>query len=151
VFREVAQGDKTDRAQLRRMIDRLAPGDVLMVTRLDRLARSTRDLLNTLAAIADRKAGFRSLADTWADTTTPCGRLMLTMLGGLAEFEKELIRARTAEGRERAMARGVRLGRKPKLTDTIRSAKRFVVATVTASHCARSRGATTSAIAQFRG
>ena len=65
------------------MTDRLAPGDVLMVTRLDRLARSTRDLLNTLAAIADRKAGFRSLADIWADTTTPHGRLMLTVLGGL--------------------------------------------------------------------
>ena len=117
VFREVAQGDKTDRAQLRRVIDRLDPGDVLMVARLDRLARSTRDLLNTLAAIADRKAGFRSLADTWADTTTPHGRLMFTVLGGLAEFEKELIRTRTAEGRERVKARGVRLGRKPKLTD----------------------------------
>ena len=75
----------------------------------------TRDLLNTLAAIGDRKAGFRSLNDAWADTTTPHGRLMLTVLGGLAEFERELIRARTGEGRERAKARGVRLGRKPKL------------------------------------
>jgi len=84
------------------------PGDVVMVTRLDRLARSTRDLLNTLAAITGKKAGFRSLADTWADTTTPHRRLMLTVLGGLAEFEKELIRARTADGRERAKARGVR-------------------------------------------
>jgi len=94
----------------------LDAGDVLMVTRLDRLARSTRDLLNTLAAITERKAGFRSLADTWADTTTAHGRLMLTVLGGLAEFERDLIRTRTAEGRERAKARGVRLGRKPKLT-----------------------------------
>jgi DNA invertase Pin-like site-specific DNA recombinase len=117
VFREVAQGDQTDRAQLRRLLDQLAAGDVLMVTRLDRLARSIRDLLNTLAEITGRKAGFRSLADTWADTTTPHGRLMLTVLGGLAEFEKELIRARTGEGRARAKARGVRLGRKPKLTD----------------------------------
>jgi DNA invertase Pin-like site-specific DNA recombinase len=108
VFREVAQGDKTDRAQLRRLLDQLDAGDVLMVTRLDRLARSTRDLLNTLAAITGKKAGFRSLADTWADTTTPHRRLMLTVLGGLAEFEKELIRARTADGRERAKARGVR-------------------------------------------
>ena len=100
------------------MLDQLADGDVLMVMRLDRLARSTRDLLNTLAAIAGKEAGFRSLADTWADTTTPHGRLMLTVLGGLAEFEKDLmIRARTAEGRERAKARGVKLGRKPKLTD----------------------------------
>jgi DNA invertase Pin-like site-specific DNA recombinase len=117
VFREVAQGDKTGRAQLRRLLDQLAAGDVLMVTRLDRLAQSTRDLLNTLAAIDDRNAGFRSLADAWADTTTPHGRLMLTVLGGLAEFEKELIRARAAEGRARAKARGVEMGRKPKLTE----------------------------------
>jgi DNA invertase Pin-like site-specific DNA recombinase len=82
---------------------------VLMVTRLDRLARSTRDLLNVLAAITG--AGFRSLKDTWADTTTPHGRLMLTVLGGLAEFERELIRVRTGEGRERTRTAGVRFGR----------------------------------------
>ena len=87
-----------------------------MVTRLDRLAHSTCDLLNTLATIADKKAGFRSLGDTWADTTTAHGRLMLTVLGGLAEFERELIRARTSEGRACAVANGVKLGRKPKLT-----------------------------------
>jgi DNA invertase Pin-like site-specific DNA recombinase len=117
VFRDVhVSGAKTARAQLRRVIDQLAPGDVLMVTRLDRLARSTRDLLNTLAAITEQKAGFRSLSDAWADTTTSHGRLMLTVLGGLAEFERDLIRARTGEGRERAKARGVKLGRKPKLT-----------------------------------
>jgi len=80
VFREVVSGAKTDRAQLRRVIDQLDAGDVLLVTRLDQLARSTRDLLNTLAAITDRKAGFRSLGDAWADTTTPHGRLMLTVL-----------------------------------------------------------------------
>jgi DNA invertase Pin-like site-specific DNA recombinase len=102
---------------LRLILDQLDTGDVLMVTRLDRLARSTRDLLNTLAAIADRKAGFRSLGDTWADTTTAHGGLMLTVLGGLAEFERDLIRARTGEGRERAKARGVKLDRKPKLTE----------------------------------
>jgi DNA invertase Pin-like site-specific DNA recombinase len=116
VFREVASGAKTDRTQLRRALDALGPGDVLMVTRLDRLARSTRDLLNTLAAITGKQAGFRSLGDTWADTTTPHGRLMLTVLGGLAEFERDLIRTRTGEGRARAKARGVKLGRKPKLT-----------------------------------
>src|ERR1700694_4751326 len=87
-----------------------------MVTRLDRLARSTRDLLNTLATIADKKAGFRSLGDTWANTTTAHGRLMLTVLGGLAEFERDLIRTRTGEGRARAVANGVKLGRKPTLT-----------------------------------
>src|ERR1700755_251054 len=117
VFRDVhVSGAKTDRAQLRRVIDLLEAGDVLMVTRLDRLARSTRDLLNTLAAITERKAGFRSLGDTWADTTSAHGRLMLTVLSGLAEFERELIRTRTGEGRERAVARGVRMGRPPKMT-----------------------------------
>jgi DNA invertase Pin-like site-specific DNA recombinase len=116
VFREVASGAKTDRAQLRRTLEALDAGDVLTVTRLDRLARSTRDLLNTLAAITAKGAGFRSLGDGWADTTTPHGRLLLTVLGGLAEFERDLIRTRTGEGRARAKARGVQLGRPPKLT-----------------------------------
>jgi DNA invertase Pin-like site-specific DNA recombinase len=116
VFRETASGAKTHLPQLRKALDQINADDVLMVTRLDRLARSTRDLLNTIATITDRKAGFRSLADTWADTTSPHGRLMLTVLGGLAEFERELIRARTGEGRARAKARGVRMGRPPKLT-----------------------------------
>jgi DNA invertase Pin-like site-specific DNA recombinase len=121
VFREVASGAKTDRPQLRRLLAGIGPRDVLMVTRLDRLARSTRDLLNTLAAITAKEAGFRSLADAWADTTTAHGRLMLTVLGGLAEFERELIRARTGEGRERAKARGQSLGRPFKLTPHQRS------------------------------
>jgi DNA invertase Pin-like site-specific DNA recombinase len=116
VFRETASGAQTNRAQLARVLAQLDKGDVLTVTRLDRLARSTRDLLNTLATITAKGAGFRSLHDTWADTTTAHGRLMLTVLGGLAEFESELIRARTSEGRERAKARGVKLGRKPTLT-----------------------------------
>jgi DNA invertase Pin-like site-specific DNA recombinase len=116
VFRETASGAKSDRAQLRRALDHIGKGDVLMVTRLDRLARSTRDLLNTIEAIAAKKAGFKSLGDTWADTTTAHGRLMLAVLGGLAEFERELIAARTGEGRERAKARGVKMGPKFKLT-----------------------------------
>src|SRR4051795_4614603 len=115
VFQEVASGAKTDRAQLRRALDALGAGDVLLVTRLDRLARSTRDLLNTLAAITGKGAGFKSLGDTWADTTTAHGRLMLTVLGGLAEFERELIRVRTGEGRVRAKAQGVHMGRPFKL------------------------------------
>jgi DNA invertase Pin-like site-specific DNA recombinase len=116
VFAEKVSGAKTNRAQLAKSIDALGAGDVLLVTRLDRLARSTRDLLNVLATISDKGAGFKSLADAWADTTTAHGRLMLTVLGGLAEFERELIRARTDEGRKRAQARGVRFGRKLKLT-----------------------------------
>jgi DNA invertase Pin-like site-specific DNA recombinase len=116
VFREVASGAKTDRARLSRLLDQLDDGDVLLVTQLDRLARSTRDLLSTLAAATGRKAGFRSLGYAWADTTTAHGRLMLIALGGLAEFERDLIRTRTGEGRERAKARGIKLGRRPKLT-----------------------------------
>ena len=116
VFRETASGAKSDRRELARAINSLGDGDTLLVARLDRLARSTRDLLNTLAQIADKGAGFRSLADAWADTTTAHGRLMLTVLGGLAEFERELIRARTSEGRARAKARGQSLGRPFKLT-----------------------------------
>src|SRR6516164_7715672 len=115
VWRETASGAKSDRVQLRRVLGQLGSGDVLLVTRLDRLARSTRDLLNILAAIAEKRAGFRSLGDSWADTTTAHGRLMLTVLGGLAEFERDLIRARTSEGRARAVANGVKLGRKPTL------------------------------------
>ena len=116
IFKEKASGARTDRPELAKAIRRLEAGDVLVVTRLDRLARSTRDLLNILDAIGKASAGFKSLKDTWADTTTPHGRLMLTVLGGLAEFERELIRARTDDGRKRAKARGVRFGRPLKLT-----------------------------------
>jgi DNA invertase Pin-like site-specific DNA recombinase len=116
IYSEKVSGARTDRIELGKLLKRLDEGDVLVVTRLDRLARSTRDLLNILDRIAKAGAGFRSLADTWADTTTPHGRLMLTILGGLAEFERELIRARTGEGRARAKAAGVHMGRPPKLT-----------------------------------
>jgi DNA invertase Pin-like site-specific DNA recombinase len=116
IFAEKVSGAVTDRKALAKAIDALGEGDVLTVTRLDRLARSTRDLLNILDAIARKGAGFKSLADAWADTTTPHGRLILTVLGGLAEFERELIRARTADGRDRAKARGINMGRPLKLT-----------------------------------
>jgi DNA invertase Pin-like site-specific DNA recombinase len=116
VFAEKQSGAKTDRAKLAKALTALSEGDTLIVCKLDRLARSTRDLLNTLAEIAQRGAAFKSLGDPWCDTTTPHGRLMLTVLGGLAEFERHLILARTTEGRKRAQARGVRFGRKLKLT-----------------------------------
>jgi DNA invertase Pin-like site-specific DNA recombinase len=112
IFAEKLSGaSATNRKQLARVLANLQPGDVLLVTRLDRLARSTRDLLNVLDSVGKAGAAFRSLAETWADTTTAHGRLMLTILGGLAEFERELIKMRTSEGRIRAKARGVHMGR----------------------------------------
>lgn len=116
LFKEKVSGATRHRVQLDKMLATLNAGDVVIVTRLDRLARSTRDLLNILGVVADKRAAFRSLGDGWADTTTAHGRLMLTVLAGLAEFERELIRSRTCEGRARAKARGVKLGRRFKLT-----------------------------------
>lgn len=116
VFQEKASAATAERRELKRMLASLTAGDVVLVTRLDRLARSTLDLLRILEQLNKAGAGFRSLAEGWADTTTPQGRLMLTVLGGLAEFERELIKARTGEGRARAVARGVKLGPKFKLT-----------------------------------
>jgi DNA invertase Pin-like site-specific DNA recombinase len=116
VYAEKISGARSDRPELAKALKRLTVGDVLIVTRLDRLARSTRDLLNILDDIAKRGAGFKSLHDAWADTTSAHGRLMVTILAGLAEFERELILARTSDGRTRAKARGVRFGRPPTLT-----------------------------------
>jgi len=116
IFREKMSGARADRPQLAKAMKALKSGDTLIVCSLDRLARSTRDLLNILHSIGEAGATFKSLGDPWADTTTPHGRLMVTILGGLAAFERELIKARTGEGRCRAMAAGVKFGPKPKLT-----------------------------------
>jgi DNA invertase Pin-like site-specific DNA recombinase len=116
VYAEKISGARSNRPELAKVLKRLDAGDVLIVTRLDRLARSTRDLLNILDDIAKRGAGFKSLHDAWADTTSAHGRLMVTILAGLAEFERELILARTSDGRARAKARGVKFGRPSALT-----------------------------------
>jgi DNA invertase Pin-like site-specific DNA recombinase len=121
IFKEKASGAKADRQALHKALNALEVGDVLLVTRLDRLARSTRDLLNVLATVSDKGAGFKSISDQWADTTTPHGKLMITILGGLAEFERSLIQARTGEGRKRAKDRGVRFGRPVKLNQQQRT------------------------------
>jgi DNA invertase Pin-like site-specific DNA recombinase len=116
IFQEKITGKHRERAQLDRVLKALGAGDVLIVTRLDRLARSSRDLLNIIKQLTDVGASFKSIRDAWADTTTSHGRLILTVLAGLAEFERELIVERTGEGRDRAMAKGVVFGRRPKLT-----------------------------------
>ncbi|MGH6814257.1 MAG: recombinase family protein [Hyphomicrobiaceae bacterium] len=116
IFREKVSGARADRRELNKMLAGLDAGDAVVVTRIDRLARSTFDLFAIVKSIVDRKAHFRSLAEPWADTSTATGRLMIAVLGGLADVERDLIRTRTAEGRQRAKTRGVKLGRKPKLT-----------------------------------
>src|SRR3954467_2067320 len=116
IYREKVTGARADRRELLRMLDRLAPGDVVTVTRIDRLARSTFDLFAIVKRIVDAGGQFRSLAEPWADTGTSTGRLMIAVLGGLADAERDLIRTRTAEGRSRAKARGQHMGRPPALT-----------------------------------
>jgi DNA invertase Pin-like site-specific DNA recombinase len=116
IYREQASGAKADRRELLRLLNALAAGDVVTVTRIDRLARSTFDLFAIVKRIADAGGQFRSLAEPWADTATSTGRLMLAVLGGLADVERDLIRTRTAEGRSRAKARGQHMGRPPALT-----------------------------------
>lgn len=103
-------GARADRKELLKMLKSLEAGDVVVVTRIDRLARSTFDLFAIVKQIADAGARFRSLAEPWADTGTSTGRLMLAVLGGLADVERDLIRTRTAEGRSRATARGQHIG-----------------------------------------
>jgi DNA invertase Pin-like site-specific DNA recombinase len=113
---KVSGGAGVERPELKRLMRRLVRGDVVLVTRLDRLARSTRDLLNIVHAFGEVGAKFRSLGDPWADTTTPHGELMVTILAGLATFERHLIAVRTREGHARARERGVKFGRPSKLT-----------------------------------
>jgi DNA invertase Pin-like site-specific DNA recombinase len=116
VYREKASGAQADRRELQRLLKAIQPGDLVTVTRIDRLARSTFDLFAIVKAITDAGGQFHSLAEPWADTGTSTGRLMIAVLGGLADVERDLIRTRTAEGRSRAKGRGQHMGRPPALT-----------------------------------
>ena len=116
IYREKISGVRADRPQLAKLMASLQPGDVVLVAKLDRLGRSTRELLDLIDRIGKAGAVFRSLGDPIWDTSNPQGRLLSTLLAAIAEFERELIRERTGEGRKRAMANGVKFGRKPKLS-----------------------------------
>lgn len=152
LFAEKQSGAKTDRAALAKAVAALHAGDVLIVTKIDRLARSTRDLLNTLHEITGKGAGFRSLGDTWADTTTPHGRLLTTILAGFAEFERSLIVTRTSEGRARAKARGQHMGRPAALTPFQRAEAltRLATGTETLSEIGRSYGVSHTTISRLQ-
>jgi DNA invertase Pin-like site-specific DNA recombinase len=116
LFQEKISGARADRPELQRMLDQLREGDTVVVWRLDRLARSTRNLLELCETISAAGAGLRSIGEPWADTTSPAGKMVLTVFGGIAEFERALIRERTGFGRKAAKKRGVKFGRPPKLT-----------------------------------
>lgn len=117
IFQEKASGADGHRLQLRKLVHNLSDGDTIVVTRIDRLARSTFDLFAVVKEITQKGAQFYSLAEPWADTATSTGRLMLAVMGGLADVERDLIRTRTAEGRARAITLGVKMGRPTKITD----------------------------------
>jgi DNA invertase Pin-like site-specific DNA recombinase len=115
IFREKVSGFNRQRPEFERMLDQIRPGDTVMVWKLDRLARSTRDLLNTMETINEAGGRFQSLSEPWANTTTHAGKMIMTVFAGIAEFERDLIRERTSAGREAAKHRGVRFGRPRKL------------------------------------
>lgn len=127
VYEEKLSGASRNRPELTRLLDHLRRGDVVVVYRLDRLARSTRDLLDIAELIKEAEAGLRSLGEPWADTTSPAGRMVLTVFAGIAEFERALLHQRTGAGRTAARARGVRFGRPPKLTaEQVMLARRLI-------------------------
>lgn len=127
IYQEKISGAKIDRPELQRLLDQLRPGDVVVVWKLDRLARSTQNLLELAEQIKKAEASFCSLSEPWADTTSPSGRMIMTVFAGIAEFERDLIRERTGAGRIAAKKRGVRFGRPEKMNDEQKSlAKRLL-------------------------
>jgi DNA invertase Pin-like site-specific DNA recombinase len=116
IYEEKISGAKRNRPELTRLLEHLREGDVVVATRLDRLARSTRDLLEVAEILKQANVGLRSLAEPWADTTSPAGKMVLTVFAGIAEFERALIVERTSAGRHAARKRGVRFGRPSKLS-----------------------------------
>lgn len=122
VFADKVTGRHQNRPELQKMLNKLRAGDVVIVTRLDRLARSTRDLLALVEQIHETGATFKSLSEPWADTTTPAGKMVMTIFAGVAEFERSLIAERTEKGRQEARKKGKHLGAPKKLTDEKRSA-----------------------------
>ena len=127
LFEEKASGARKKRPEIERLLSELRADDVVIVTRLDRLARSTSELLRIAETLEEKNAGLQSLAEPWADTTTPAGRMALTVFAGIAEFERSLIATRTKEGRRAAQARGVRFGRRPKLRPNQRILARHLI------------------------
>ena len=126
-FQEKISGAKKRRPALEAMLEQIRADDIVVVTSLDWLARSTLELLRIADALIVKNAGIQSLDEPWADTTSPSGKMVMTVFGGIAEFERSLILARTQEGREAAQARGVAFGRPPKLREDQKEIARDLV------------------------
>lgn len=138
IFAEKISGLRSDRLELRRMLEHVRAGDVVTVTRLDRLARSTRGLLDLVDRLNRSGAGFRSLNEPWADTTSPAGKMVMTVMAGIAEFERSLIIERTQRGQQVARERGVKFGARPKLSDAqVREARAEIEAGLSVAETAR--------------
>lgn len=150
IYSEKVSGMKTDRPQFTRLLNALEADDIIIVTHLDRISRSTPDLLNKLDLISKKNAKFKSLNETWADTTTPMGNLITTIMSGFAQFNREMILKRCDEGRKVAKQRGVRFGRKPKLTEyQIKEAKQRKADGETLTAIARSFNVSHSTISRL--
>ena len=122
IFTEKITGRESERPELMRMVDQLRDGDIVIISELTRLGRSTKDLFAIVEQIQSKGANIKSLKETWLDTTTPHGKLMFTIFAGLSQFEADLIAERTREGLAAARARG-RLGGRPKMdADKIKQA-----------------------------
>jgi DNA invertase Pin-like site-specific DNA recombinase len=118
IFSEKQSGKSRDgRPEFQKLMKKVLPGDTIMVTKLDRLARSSVDLMNIMVELKALSVNFRSLEETWCDTTTDVGELIFTIMAGIAKFERKLIRSRTEAGIERAKKLGRHAGRKPALSD----------------------------------
>lgn len=147
IFQEKVTGAHRQRPELARILEQLREGDAVVIWKLDRLARSTRDLLDIADAIAKAGAGLKSLSEPWADTTSPTGRMVLTVFAGIAEFERELIRERTGEGRIAALKRGVRFGRPASLSiEQAALAKRLLEEGQSGKEVAKTSGVSRSTI-----
>jgi DNA invertase Pin-like site-specific DNA recombinase len=152
IYREKISGARADRPQLVKLMASLKAGDVVLVTKLDRLGRSTRELLDLIEHIGAAGASFRSLGDPLWDTGSSQGRLLSTLLAAIAEFERDLIRERTGEGRRRAQANGIKFGRKPKLSEYQRkeALKRRASGEETLAEIAKSYAVDVSMISRLR-
>jgi DNA invertase Pin-like site-specific DNA recombinase len=150
IYQEKLSGNNTERPELQRLLNQIRPSEVMVVTALDRLARSAVDLLTLVRQLRERGSHIRSLREPWCDTATPMGEFLVTILAGVAQLERGLIHERADAGRKAAKARGVRFGPKPKLSTFQQSeARRMLAAGKTCREVAAFFGVSHSTISRL--